>query len=72
MFLSFFIVDSIAFASTNEEDPGLFKIKIKRNKDGDLVKAKDKVANNSEHVFIDNENIIDKISLQIFINFIIC
>ena len=48
------------FASTNEEDPGLFKIKIKRNKDGDLVKAKDKVANNSEHVFIDNENIIDK------------
>ena len=48
------------FASTNEEDPGLFKVKIKRNKDGDLVKAKDKVANNSEHVFIDNENIIDK------------
>ena len=48
------------FASTNEEDPGLFKIKIKRNKDGDLVKAKDKVANNSEHVFIDNENIINK------------
>ena len=48
------------FASTNEEDPGLFKVKIKRNKDGDLVKAKDKVANNSEHVFIDNENIINK------------
>ena len=35
-------------------------LKLKKKIDGDLVKGKEKVANNSEHVFIDNENIIDK------------
>lgn len=48
------------FASTNEEHPGLFKVKAAKNKDGDLVRSVQKVANNSENVFIDNENIEGK------------
>lgn len=48
------------FASTNKNHPGLFKVKSARNKDGDLTRSVQKVANNSENVFIDNENIENK------------
>lgn len=48
------------FASTRETDPQLFKVKLTTNKEGDTVKSIQKVANNSEHVFIDNENIVGK------------
>ena len=48
------------FASTREEDKGLFKVKKMKNKDGDLVRSVQKVADNSDKVFIDNENIEGK------------
>ena len=40
--------------------PGLFKVKKVINKDGEEVDSIQKVANNSEHIFIDNGDITDK------------
>lgn len=48
------------FASTDKNHPGLFKVKAVKNKNGDLVRSVQKVANNSENVFIDNENVENK------------
>ena len=49
-----------SFACT-KDTPGLFKCKWKIEKDtGKEYEALEKVANNSEHIFIDNDNIINK------------
>ena len=48
-----------SFACTKDL-PGLFKVKKNINKEGIEVDSIQKVANNSEHIFIDNEDITNK------------
>ena len=48
-----------SFACTKDL-PGLFKVKKTINKEGIEIDSVQKVANNSEHIFIDNENIENK------------
>ena len=40
--------------------PGLFKVKRTLNKEGLEVDSVQKVANNSEHIFIDNDDVTNK------------
>lgn len=48
-----------SFACTKDL-PGLFKVKKTINKDGIEVDSIQKVSNNSEHIFIDNEDVTNK------------
>lgn len=48
------------FASTRETDPQLFKVKLTTNKEGDTVKSIQKVSLNSNHVFINNNDITNE------------
>lgn len=48
-----------SFACTKDL-PGLFKVKKTTNKEGIEVDSIQKVANNSEHIFIDNEDVTNK------------
>ena len=48
------------FASARKEDPGIFKAKHWVNKDGDEKISNHKISETSEHVFIDNGNVVGK------------
>ena len=48
------------FASARKEDPGIFKAKRWVNKDGDEKISNHKISETSEHVFINNGNVVGK------------